>query len=142
VRTRRRRQAALIAVLIATALLGVLSGYLLYTSTLRDQGAQPTDAPSLISPGAVISLDVNIESDDGTSVTLAWTDPSGGTQSFVAVQVDPNPDLSRTEVVPPGGARKTVTFFGLARDRNYCFRVGVVQSATEVTFSPEVCTTR
>ena len=129
-------------VLIATALAGVATGYMLYTSTRPQPPAQPTDVPSLISAGPVISIDLNIEADSGDSVTLTWTDPTGGQQSYVAVQFDPDTDKPTSQVVQPGGARKSATFTGLANDRDYCFQVVVIVSATEQGHSPRICTTR
>jgi hypothetical protein len=104
----------------------------------------PSASPSPIVPAGPdgAPTDLRITEDLGTSVTLAWTDPTGGEQSYVAVQIEPNPDDSRTHTIPRGGAEKTVTFAGLAPDRDYCFTVGVVQTIGELPFATEVCTVR
>lgn len=132
----------LVVVLIATALAGVATGYLLYMSTRPRPPAQPTTPSSLMSAGPVISIDLSIEADTGESVTLAWTDPTGGQQSYVAVKFDPDTDEPQSQVVQPGVARKSATFTGLATDRDYCFQVVVIVSATQQGHSPRICTTR
>ncbi|HEY7225376.1 MAG TPA: protein kinase [Micromonosporaceae bacterium] len=142
----------LVAVLAGVAALAVLTVLVLFLHS-RAEPAPPQAGPSgspqasattvAITAGtAGAPTDLRIEDDRGTSVTIAWTDPTGGTQSYVAVRLGPGPDDVLSQTVPPGGAMKTATFTDLAKDTNYCFRVGLVRSASDIAVTPVVCTTR
>jgi hypothetical protein len=102
-----------------------------------------TVTPTLLTSfGAGAPTDVRIQTDTGDSVTLTWTDPTGGSQSYVAVRQKTAAEQAQTQSVPPGGATKTVTFTGLHPDRNYCFTVLVLYSVSDVATSPPACTQR
>jgi hypothetical protein len=143
------RRGGLVAVLIGVTLIAVASGALLVLrSNNRPRSVPPADlpasvTPSLISPNSTgAPTDLAIETDRGTSVTLAWTDPTGGTASFVVIQRSANGDTAKTLSVGPGAAKKTATFTNLHADRNYCFAVSIVYSVNNVAISPDACTRR
>jgi serine/threonine-protein kinase PknK len=143
------RRGGLVAVLIGVTLIAVASGALLVLrSNNRSQAVPPADlpasvTPSLISPNSTgAPTDLAIETDRGTSVTLAWTDPTGGTATFVVIQRPANGETAKTLSVGPGAAKKTATFTNLRADRNYCFAVSIVYSVDNVAISPDACTHR
>jgi hypothetical protein len=148
------RRGGLLAVLAGVVVIAVTSGVLLFLS----RGGQPgdpadsgaTDAlpsisvePTLITAGTEgAPTDVRIEEDLGTSVTLAWTAPAGGPQSYVAVayRAGSNDPLD-VHTIPGGQSRMTVTFTDLDKNEDYCFTIGVLYSVSEVA-PATVCTTR
>jgi len=149
------RRGGLVAVLAGVTVIAVVIGLLLFLRPGRDQpsaGPPPSDddtsvpsltvtaTPSLGREGA--PTDLKIEKDTGDSVTLVWTDPTGGTLSYVAVQQKTSDEDAQTQQVPPGDTRKTVTFTGLDPDRNYCFTVLVVYTVTNLATSDPECTHR
>jgi len=102
-----------------------------------------TVTPSLITAAADgAPTDVKISKDDGTSVTLTWTDPSGGSRTFVAVQLKNGADDAVTQPVLPGSSQKTATFGNLDPQKNYCFEVLTINTVQSVPGSPPVCTRR
>src|SRR5690606_17370923 len=108
-------------------------------------GASPsiTVEPTLITAGTEgAPTDVRIEEDLGTSVTVAWTAPAGGPQSYVAVAyLAGSTDPLNVITVPGGRIQMTVTFDDLDANENYCFTIGVLYSVNE--FAPAtVCTDR
>jgi serine/threonine-protein kinase PknK len=143
------RRGGLMAVLIGVTLIALASGALLaLRSNGRPQSVPPADplasvTPTLISPKTTgAPTDLAIDTDRGNSVTLAWTDPTGGTASFVVIQRPANGETAKTLSVGPGAAKKTATFTNLRTDRNYCFAVSIVYSVNDVAISPDVCTHR
>jgi hypothetical protein len=149
------RRGGLVAVLAGVTVIAVVVGLLLALHSGRDRptAAPPPDAgtnmpslpvtatPSLGREGA--PTDLQIQTDTGDSVTLAWTDPTGGTLSYVAVrQKMSTDDEAQTQQVPPGEAHKTATFTGLNPSRNYCFTVLVVYTVTNLATSDPACTRR
>jgi hypothetical protein len=150
------RRGGLLAVLAGVTVIAVLSGALLY---LRSDRSTPSSAPSGSGPGpsstAAVTptpvtprtegapTDVRIEEDNGTSVTLAWTDPAGGTRSYVAVvYLSGSDEAEEFKEVPSGSAQMSVTFADLDADEDYCFTIGVIDSVSEVSTAPSVCTRR
>jgi hypothetical protein len=143
------RRGGLVAVLVGVTLIAVASAALLMLRSKSEPVAAPPDdplasvSPTLITAGTTgAPADLKIETDRGTSVTLTWTDPTGGTATFVAIQRPANGEKAITQAIGPGGAPKTATFTGLNRDRNYCFAVTVVYSVSNVASTPDVCTKR
>ena len=143
------RRGGLMAVLIGVTLIALASGALLaLRSNGRPQSVPPADpfasvTPTLISPKTTgAPTDLAIDTDRGNSVTLAWTDPTGGTASFVVIQRPANGETAKTLSVGPGAAKKTATFTNLRTDRNYCFAVSIVYSVNDVAISNDVCTHR
>jgi hypothetical protein len=75
-------------------------------------------------------------------VTLTFTDPTGGVASYIAIRRPSNGEGPETKAIPPGQEKKSVTFTGLNKDRNYCFAVTIIYSVTSVASTPDVCTKR
>ncbi len=143
------RRGGLLAVLLGVTLIAVASGALLLMRSNNQPAATPTDdpivsiSPTLITAGtAGAPNDLAIQEDRGTSVTLTFTDPTGGIASYIAIRRPSNGEGPETKAIPPGQATKSVTFTGLNRDRNYCFAVTIIYSVTNVASTPDVCTKR
>jgi hypothetical protein len=136
-------------VVVGVAVIALASGSLLFF-TARRPPAQQTPAtpqltvtPSLITAGTTgAPTDLRIDKDDGTSVTLTWTDPTDGEMTFVAVQRMPAGQVPRTQTIPPGDQVRTATFTDLDPKQNYCFAVGALITVNNVAFTPDVCTKR
>lgn len=78
--------------------------------------------------------------DDLTSVTLTWTDPSGGVVPFVVAAGQAGQQLGAKDRVEPG--RTSYTLNGLSAGVDYCFTVLAVYSTETFTTSGQVCTNR
>ncbi|MBX6752432.1 MAG: fibronectin type III domain-containing protein, partial [Micromonosporaceae bacterium] len=146
------RRGGLLAVLAGVVVIAVTSGVLLFLS----RSGQPEDPPeaNAASPSITVEptlitagtegapTDVRIEEDRGTSVTLAWTAPAGGPQSYVAVAylAGSNEPLD-VHTIPGGQSQMTVTFTDLDETEDYCFTIGVLYSVHEVA-PATVCTAR
>lgn len=78
--------------------------------------------------------------DDLTSVTLTWTDPSGGVVPFVVAAGQAGQQLGAKDRVEPG--RTSYTLNGLSAEVDYCFTVLAVYSTETFTTSGQVCTNR
>lgn len=142
-------------------LLAVLAGVVAITATigallLLNRSGDPADsstpdgaAPSITAEPTVITAgpegaptDVRIDEDRGTAVTLAWTAPAGGPQSYVAVAyLAGSNDPLDVITVPGGQTEMSVTFTDLDENENYCFTIGVLYSVSEVA-QATVCTDR
>jgi hypothetical protein len=78
--------------------------------------------------------------DKGGSVTLAWTDPSDGTVTFVIAGGLRDTELAELASVPAG--RNSATVFGTDPNADYCFTVAAVWPGDVVRTARPVCTTR
>jgi hypothetical protein len=152
------RRGGLLAVLVGVTVIAVVSGVLLYLRSGRDTPVAVPSAPATgqptseqpavtttpITPGTEgAPTDVRIDEDNGTSVTVAWTDPAGGTRSYLAVAYLSGSDQAEEyKEVPSGSAQMSVTFTELDASEDYCFTIGVIYSVTEVSAAPPVCTHR
>ncbi|SCF23103.1 Fibronectin type III domain-containing protein [Micromonospora echinospora] len=128
--------AAVLVVLLVMAGVG-----LLVVNVMRDRtapspptAAPPTPAPTFDPPG-----DLRLR-DDSTSVTLTWTDPSGGVVPFVVAGGRAGLQLGAMASLDPG--RTTWTVNGLNPRVDYCFTVLAVYSTESYATSGQVCTTR
>ena len=74
-------------------------------------------------------------------MTLTFTDPTGGVASYIAIKRPSNGQF-RNQAIPPGPVKRSVTFTGLNKDRNYCFAVTIIYSVTNVASTPDICTKR
>ncbi len=99
----------------------------------------PTGAGSPVATAGGPPTDVKL-TDRGTSVTITWNDPSGGTVSFLIVGVAPDGSHLQSQVVPQG--QTTATYNNLRTTGRYCFRVGAVYTVSDVEIAPQVCTKR
>ena len=104
----------------------------------RPQGTRPapsaTTAAPLLPPG-----DLRLR-DDGTAITLTWTDPSGGTVPFLVAGGRADKVPSPLQSVPSG--QTSYTLNGLNPAVDYCFLVAAVYSADHPVPSNLVCTQR
>lgn len=125
-----------LAILIAAAVIATK----LFDGTGRspDSAASP-DPASSTSPTNPPPSNIKLV-DSGGSVTLTWTDPSGGTVPFIVAGGRIGASDAPYESVPPG--RTTSTIYGLNDRFDYCFTVAAVWSSTVVERSERVCTTR
>jgi len=139
------RRNGLVLVLVAVAVLAVASAStLLLTARDRQTVAPPsaTGTPTrfITAQAAGAPRDVRVTADRGTAVTIAWTDPTSATVSFVVVGTGPAGEELETKAVSRGTT--TVTFAGLSSLKNYCFVVGAVYAVDRVATATEVCTRR
>jgi hypothetical protein len=148
------RRGGLMAVVIGVTLIATATAVLLFLNKTDEPAAQPgpsdsaglpsvTVSPSLITAGTEgAPTDLRIESDTGATVMLVWTDPTGGEQSYVALQLATETEEPKHVTVAPGGDERTVTFSGLDPEENYCFTVGTVLAVNNVATADPVCTAR
>lgn len=106
------------------------------TGTNAKPGASPSSSST--APGAA-PTDVNLR-DDGASVTLTWTDPSGGTVPFFVEVGKPGGQLQLYNTLPRG--ETTYRVVGLNPRLDYCFSVIAVYGTNVVAPSDLVCTQR
>jgi hypothetical protein len=143
------RRGGLLAVLVGVTVIAVAStALLMLQSNRRPQATSSEDpfasiSPTLITAGTTgAPTDLAIQEDRGTSVTLTFTDPTGGVASYVAIKRPSNGEVPESKAVPPGPVQRSVTFAGLNKNRNYCFAVTIIYSVTNVVSTPDVCTHR
>ena len=105
------------------------------SATTGEPPAGPLSAT--IPPGAPGNLRLD---DRGTTITVRWTDPSGGAVPFIVTgRTAGGEPLSLRQV------RRTVTsvrYEQLDPDRQYCFLVTAVYSSTHIAPSGWTCTRR
>lgn len=145
---RSRNRTAVVAVLVAAGVAAVavagagvvvlLRGAPASSPTSDTSRASATGAPSGV-PSEAPPTDLSLR-DDSTSVTLTWTDPSGGTVPFVVAAGRAGQQLAPKDRVDPG--RTSYTINGLSAEVDYCFTVLAVYSAETITTSGQVCTNR
>ncbi|WP_344077221.1 hypothetical protein [Luedemannella helvata] len=78
--------------------------------------------------------------DDGTSVTVTWRDPSDGTVPFIVAGARSGDESHPMQSIPAGRTRSTI--HGLNTRYDYCFTVAAVYSIDVVARSTQVCTHR
>ena len=99
-------------------------------------GGSPTVRPST-APSAPSDLRLR---DDGNTITLTWTDPSGGTVPFFVEVGPPDGKLRIYGRLNPG--ETTYPVVGLNPKADYCFSVVAVYSTTVLATSNLACTQR
>jgi hypothetical protein len=125
-----------LAILIAA---GVIATKLFDVAGHQSNGGAPEGRVTATSPTNPPPSNVKLV-DGGGSVTLTWTDPSGGTVPFIVAGGRIGAADAPYETVPPG--RTTSTIYGLNDKFDYCFTVAAVWSSTNVERGERVCTTR
>ncbi|MFC7483714.1 hypothetical protein ACFQX7_31990 [Luedemannella flava] len=78
--------------------------------------------------------------DEGTSVTITWQDPSDGTVPFIVAGARSGEESHPMQSIPAGRTRSTI--HGLNTRYDYCFTVAAVYSIDVVARSTQVCTHR
>lgn len=132
---------------VAAAIAGVVFAVVALSGTHGSTTAQPpaataTTAPSPTpspSPSVTIAPVLTLRDGAGT-VTLTWTDPSGGRTPFV---VSGGVAGGRAQPFPPlTPGTTTYALNGLNPKLDYCFTVGAVYNTDTIALSPLVCTRR
>jgi hypothetical protein len=115
------------------------AGAALAVVTLTGSPTQPgADAASPSAPPSA-PKDVKLR-DDGTSVTLTWTDPSSGTAPFLIAEGRVGEQLRALQPLPAGQTAYTLN--GLNPTFDYCFAVVATYNTNVVATSDPVCTDR
>jgi Tetratricopeptide repeat/Fibronectin type III domain len=104
------------------------------SSGVVSRSATPSPSPTSGAP-----TDVKLR-DAGDSVTLTWTDPSGGSAPFLVEAGKAGVQLTRYAALPPG--QSTYTVIGLNPKLDYCFTIVAVYGTDLVAPSDLVCTKR
>lgn len=139
---RSRTPLVVLAVIVALALLGgAVAAVVAFVTTEPESpphtaatsGPAPTSAPA----GAPVDLRLR---DDGTSITLTWTDPSGGSAPFVVA--GGRADQGYRPLQSLGSGHTTYTLNGLDPTVEYCFLVAAIYSGQLTVPSNPVCTRR
>lgn len=145
--TAARGRGALIATAAAACVAAALAAVaLLMVLTDRPQApagdARTGDAPPA-APGPTIAGDPPTDlrlRDNGTTVTVTWTDPTAGTVPFIVAGGRAGQTLGAMATVNPGQTSFTIN--GLNPQLDYCFTVLAVYSTDRYATSGQVCTTR
>ncbi|MGC4862552.1 tetratricopeptide repeat protein [Micromonospora sp. DT41] len=134
-----RHRGALIAAAVAVGVAAVGLGVVLLN---RDDAPPPsgaattTAAPTAAGPAPG---DLKLR-DDSATITLTWTDPSGGAVPFMVAGGRTGQALGVLATVDPG--RTSYTVSGLRSRVDYCFTVLAVYSTDSFATSGQVCTER
>jgi hypothetical protein len=132
-----------VSTVVGLVLIVVVGAGALLSDELLKGRTQPTPTPEatrfITASTEGAPRDVRLV-DNGTSVTLSWTDPTSGAVQFVIrgqpVRGSPLP------LRDAGRGTTTITYAGLDRTANYCFVVVAVYTTNIVAPAPTVCTTR
>jgi hypothetical protein len=99
----------------------------------------PADAP--IVPGQSPPGDVQLLArDNGTTLSVTWTDPSGGRAPFVVAVAPAGEHPTIDAALQPGTTQYLL--HGMDPKRDYCVVIGVYYDPATVTKSTATCTTR
>ena len=91
------------------------------------------------SPGRGAPQDV-VLLDEGTSITVTWTDPTNGTGAVLITLVKAGQPAGPVSSLPPGTHEYRIT--GLDPAADYCVRIAVVYAQDTMAQATEVCTHR
>jgi hypothetical protein len=135
--------AVVVAVLAVAALVGV--GVLVLSREAAPPPAGPASPPAVTATTASPNAagpppgDLTLR-DDSATITLSWTDPTGGGVSFMVAGGRAGQKLGVMATVDPG--RTSYTVNGLNSRVDYCFTVLAVYSTDSFATSGQVCTER
>lgn len=102
--------------------------------------ATPTPAPTP-SPSAALAAPTGVAlSDQGSTITITWRDPTAGAVPFLVGGGQPGQPMHAFQAVNPGVTTYTVRDLNPALD--YCFTVVAVYDTNRLGTSDPVCTTR
>jgi len=128
-----------LAALVAVVAIGLVVLIRPHPPASTDAGPGATSVSSgLPTPGAA-PTDVKLR-DDGGTVTVTWTDPSGGTVPFFVEVGKPGTQLQLYATLPQ--RETTYRVVGLNPRLDYCFSVIAVYGTNVVAPSNLVCTQR
>ncbi len=138
-----RNRAALIGAVVAAGVAVVAVAGLGAVMLTRDDapptGTAPTAAAQAPTAAGPAPGDLKLR-DDSTTVTLTWTDPTGGAVPFMVAAGRAGQPLGVIATVDPGRTSHTVN--GLNSRVDHCFTVLAVYSTDSFATSGQVCTTR
>jgi Tetratricopeptide repeat len=128
---------ALVVVAAMALIGGGIAAYLVFRAPAHGPGPQASASASAINlppPG-----DLRLR-DDGSSITLTWTDPSRGTVPFIVAGGRAENALNPLGSVESG--KTTYTLHGISPTADFCFLVAAVYSPEHTVPSALVCTKR
>lgn len=138
-----RNRAALIGAVVAAGVAVVAVAGLGAVVLTRDDppptGSAPTAAAPAPTAAGLPPGDLKLR-DDSTTITLTWTDPTGGAVPFMVAAGRAGQALGVIATVDPG--RTTYTVNGLNSRVDHCFTVLAVYSTDSFATSGQVCTAR
>ncbi len=138
-RGRNRTVVALVAGIVVVAVAAAVAmGAVLLN---RDPAPPPAPAPTAAKPKVSGPPPGELRlQDDTTTITVTWTDPTGGGVPFVVAGGRAGQKLGVMATVDAGQTRYTVN--GLSPKLDYCFTVLAVYSTDTYATSGQVCTDR
>ncbi|SCF04887.1 fibronectin type III domain-containing protein [Micromonospora chokoriensis] len=144
-RSAGRNRATLIGAVVAAGVAVVAVAGLGAVVLTRDDPPPSGTAPTAVAPTGVPTAagpppgDLKLR-DDSTTITLTWTDPSGGAVPFMVAAGRAGQALGVMATVDPG--RTSYTVNGLNSRVDHCFTVLAVYSTDSFATSGQVCTAR
>ncbi|MGW5577139.1 hypothetical protein [Micromonospora chokoriensis] len=140
-----RNRATLIGAVVAAGVALVAVAGLGAVVLTRDDPPPSGTLPTAVAPTGVPTAagpppgDLKLR-DDSTTITLTWTDPSGGAVPFMVAAGRAGQALGVMATVDPGKTSYTVN--GLNSRVDHCFTVLAVYSTDSFATSGQVCTAR
>jgi hypothetical protein len=143
-RTGRRWRVLAIAGMSLGALLAIAGATIavLTRPIAPSHGAVPVVHPAASTPAARSNAppgDVTLR-DDGTSVTVSWSDPSGGTGTVLLAVARSGQPAGPLQSLPPGTVEHRIV--GLDPAADYCVVLAVVYGQDTMAQAAQVCTHR
>ncbi|MFC4017530.1 tetratricopeptide repeat protein [Micromonospora sp. GCM10011542] len=144
-RSAGRNRAAVLGAVAAAGVAVVAVAGLGVVVLNRDDSPPPAPASTLAVPSAPVTAagpppgDLRLR-DDAATITLTWTDPTGGAVPFMVAGGRAGQALGVIATVDPGRTSHTVN--GLNSRVDYCFTVLAVYSTDSFATSGQVCTER
>jgi hypothetical protein len=100
-------------------------------------GGLPTDVVQPVLDPA-LAVEITKFEDNGSSITLAWRDPSDGRAVFFVYRID---DDEQIPILSVDAGTTTATITGLEPDGQYCYQVlALVKASNTLGTSPVRCT--
>jgi hypothetical protein len=130
---------ALILVAVMALVGGGIAFFLVFHGQRGATGGPVTTAPTTAADQLTPPRDLKLR-DEGTTITVTWTDPSAGTVPFIVAG-----GRSGTALKPLGSVESGRTTFqinGLSSSADFCFLVAAVYSGEHTVPSSPACTTR
>jgi tetratricopeptide (TPR) repeat protein len=139
----RRQSRAPMLVLVLVAVMALAGGGIAAYLVFHPPGGGPGPAPRATATANSDALkppgDLKLR-DDGSSITLTWTDPSKGTVPFIVAGGRAENALNPLGSVESG--KSTYTLSGISSTADYCFLVAALYSPQHTVPSALICTKR